>query len=49
MRNIKSFVRPVITGATGIVTGLRKLSGNNTRKSFRRFSKKKKKKAVIGT
>jgi hypothetical protein len=35
------FVIPVIIGATGIVTrGLKKISGNNTRKAFNRFSTK---------
>jgi hypothetical protein len=42
MWNMKCFVIPVITGATGIVTrGLKKRSGNNTRKIFKRFSTKK--------
>jgi hypothetical protein len=41
MWNMKCFVIPVIIGATGIVTrGLKKLSGNNTRKAFSRFSTK---------
>jgi hypothetical protein len=36
---MKCFVIPVIIGATGIVTkGLKKLSGNNTKKAFNRFS-----------
>jgi hypothetical protein len=42
MWNMKYFVIPVITGATGIVTkGLKKISGNNTRKAFNRVSRKK--------
>jgi hypothetical protein len=42
MWNMKCFVIPVIIGATGIVTrGLKKISGNNTRKAFSRFSIKK--------
>jgi hypothetical protein len=42
MWNMKCFVIPVITGATGIVTrGLKKISGDNTRKAFNRFSTKK--------
>jgi hypothetical protein len=41
MWNMKCFVIPVIIGATGIVTkGLKKISANNTRKSFSRFSTK---------
>jgi hypothetical protein len=41
MWNMKCFVIPVITGATGTVTvGLKKISGNNTRKAFNRFSTK---------
>jgi hypothetical protein len=41
MRNMKCFVTPVITGATGIVTrGIKKISGNDTRKAFNRFSTK---------
>jgi len=37
MWNMKCFVIPVITGATGIVTeGLQK-SGNNTEKAFKKF------------
>jgi hypothetical protein len=42
MWDMKCFVMPVITGATGIVTkGLKKKkSGNNTRKAFNRFPKK---------
>jgi hypothetical protein len=48
MWNIKCFVIPVIIGATRIVTrGLKKISGNDTRKAFNRFSKKKT--AVLGT
>jgi hypothetical protein len=43
MWNMKCFVILVITGATGIVTkGLKKISGNNTRKAFNRLSTKKK-------
>jgi hypothetical protein len=42
MWNMKCFVTPVITGATGIVTrGLKYISGNDTRKAFNRFSTKK--------
>jgi hypothetical protein len=37
MWNTKSFVIPVIIGATGIVTKGQKKSGNNTRKAFNRF------------
>jgi hypothetical protein len=41
MWNMKCFVMPVIIGATGIATkGLKKKSGNNTRKAFNRFSTK---------
>jgi hypothetical protein len=41
MWNMKYFAIPVISGATGIVTkGLKKISGNNTRKAFNRFSTK---------
>jgi hypothetical protein len=41
MWNMKCFVIPVISGATGIVTrGLKKISGNNTRKAFNRLSTK---------
>jgi hypothetical protein len=40
MWNMKGFVTPVITGATGIVTKGLKKSGNNTRKAFNRFSTK---------
>jgi hypothetical protein len=41
MWNMKCFVIPVITGATGIVTrGLKTISGNNTRKAFNRFCTK---------
>jgi hypothetical protein len=47
MWNMKCFVIPVITGATGIVTRGLKISGNNTRKAFNRFSTKKT--AVVGT
>jgi hypothetical protein len=39
--NMNCFVIPVIIGAAGIVTkGLKKISGNNTRKAFNRFSTK---------
>jgi hypothetical protein len=31
---------PVIIGATGILTKVLKISGNNTRKTFKRFSTK---------
>jgi hypothetical protein len=49
MWNMKCFVILVITGATGIVTkGLKKKSGNNTRKALI-DSLQKKKKAVLGT
>jgi hypothetical protein len=42
MWNMKCFVIPVIIGATGIVTkGLKKISGNKTRKAFNRFPTKK--------
>jgi hypothetical protein len=38
---MKCFVIQVIIGATGIVTKrLKKISGNNTRKAFNRFSTK---------
>jgi hypothetical protein len=38
---MKCLVIPVFVGATGIVSkGLRKLSGNNTRKALNRFSTK---------
>jgi hypothetical protein len=41
MWNMKCFVTPVNTGVTGIVTrGLKKKSGNNTRKALNRFSTK---------
>jgi hypothetical protein len=40
MWNMKSFVIPVINGATGIVTKGLKKSGNNTRKAFNIFSTK---------
>jgi hypothetical protein len=41
MWNMKCFVIPIIIGVTGIVTkGLKKKSGNNTRKAFNRFSTK---------
>jgi hypothetical protein len=47
MWNMKCFVIPVNTGATGIVTkGLKKTPGNNTRKEFNRFCTKT---AVLGT
>jgi hypothetical protein len=46
MWNMKCFVIPVITGATGIVTKGLKKSGNNTRKAFNGFFKKK---AILGT
>jgi hypothetical protein len=40
--NMKCFVIPIIIGATGNVTkGLKKISGNNTRKASNRFSTKK--------
>jgi hypothetical protein len=43
MWNMKCFVIPVITAATGIVTRiLKKISGNDTRKAFNRFSTKTK-------
>jgi hypothetical protein len=46
MWKIKCFVIPVIIGATGIVTKeLKKISGNNTRKVFNRFSLSLKKKS----
>jgi hypothetical protein len=38
MWNMKCFVIPVITGATGIVNKELKKSGSNTRKAFNRFS-----------
>jgi hypothetical protein len=48
MWNMKCFVIPLIIGTTGIVTkGLKKISGNNTRKTFSRLSTKKT--AVLGT
>jgi len=40
MWNMKCFVIPVITGATGIVTKGLKESENNNRKAFGRFSAK---------
>jgi hypothetical protein len=40
MWNMKCFVIPVIIGATGIVIKGLKISGNNTRKAFNRFSTK---------
>jgi hypothetical protein len=41
MWNMECFAIPVIIGTTGIVTkGLKKISGNNTRKAFSRFSTK---------
>jgi hypothetical protein len=41
MWNMKCFVIPVIIGATGIVTrGLKKISENDIRKAFNRFSTK---------
>jgi hypothetical protein len=40
MWNMKCVVMPVITGATGIVTKGLKLSGNNIRIAFNRFSTK---------
>jgi hypothetical protein len=47
MWNMKCFIIPVIIGATGIVTkGLKKVSGNNTRKVFNIFSTNT---AVLGT
>jgi hypothetical protein len=47
MWNMKCFVIPAIIGATGIITkGLKKISGNNTRKTFNRLSTKT---AVLGT
>jgi hypothetical protein len=46
MWNIKCFVIPVIIGATGIVTKGLKVSGNNIRKAFNRFTTKT---AVLGT
>jgi hypothetical protein len=43
MWNMKCSVIPVIIGATGILTrGTKKISGNDTRKAFNRFSTKKK-------
>jgi hypothetical protein len=39
--NMKCFVIPVVIEATGIVTRELKISGNNTRKAFSRFSTKK--------
>jgi hypothetical protein len=38
MWNMKCFVIPVIIGVTGIVSKGPKISGNNTRKTFNRFS-----------
>jgi hypothetical protein len=46
MWNMKCFVIPVISGATGIVTKGLKHSENNTRKAFNKFSTNK---AVQGT
>jgi hypothetical protein len=40
MWNMKCFVIPVIIGATGIVSKGLKISGNNIRKAFNRFSTK---------
>jgi hypothetical protein len=39
---MKCFAIPVIIGATGIVSKGLKISGNNTRTTFRRFSAKNK-------
>jgi hypothetical protein len=47
MWNMKCFVIPVIIGATGIVTKGLKISGNNTRDAFNKFSTKKA--SVLGT
>jgi hypothetical protein len=41
MWNMKCMVIPVIIGATGIVIKGQKISVNNTRKAFNRFSTKK--------
>jgi hypothetical protein len=43
---MKCFVIPAITGATGIVGKSLKISGNNTRTTFNRFSTKT---AILGT
>jgi uncharacterized protein YaiL (DUF2058 family) len=40
MWDMKCFVIPVIIGATGIVIKGLKISGNNTKKAFYRFSTK---------
>jgi hypothetical protein len=42
MRNVKGFVVLVITGTTGLVIKGLKNSGMNIRKTFNRFSIKKK-------
>jgi hypothetical protein len=44
---VKCFVIPVIIAATGIVSKGLKISGNNTRTTFNRFSTKKT--AILGT
>jgi hypothetical protein len=46
MWNMKCFVIPVIIGAMGIVSKSFKISENNTRTTFNRFSTKT---AVLGT
>jgi hypothetical protein len=44
---MKSFVIPIIIGATGIVSkSLKRISGNNTRTTFNRFSTKT---SILGT
>jgi hypothetical protein len=43
---MKCFVIPVVTGATGIVTKIKIISGSNARKACNRFSTKT---AVLGT
>jgi hypothetical protein len=48
MWNVKCFVISVIIGAKGTVSISLKLSGNNTRTTFNRFSTKKKT-AIRGT
>jgi hypothetical protein len=47
MWNIKCFVIPVITDATGILTKGIKRSGINIRKAVSSFSKKKKKSCTM--
>jgi hypothetical protein len=43
---MKFFVIPVMTGATGVVSKGLEISGNNTRTTLSRFSRKT---AILGT